>query len=271
MSNQITVLMSVYNDEKYLKESIESILKQSVKDFEFLIFEDCSTDNSRIILKEYEKKDKRIKLVLNTSNKGLSFNLAKGVLMAKNEWIARMDADDIALKERFSLQLDYIKKHPKVDVLGGYVIDIDENGLEKGIRKVPLTHNKISSLIWTCPFIHPTVIYRKKSILEAGSYNKDLRRRQDYDLWFRCHKMNLEFANLDVPLIYYRATDDYYKKNDYTVQLNQVKLGFKGAFLVKSSPIAYIGITVAFFKGILPIKLRKPISIVFRKIDPRQS
>ncbi len=270
MNPKVTVLMSVYNGKKYLRESIESILNQTYENFEFLIIDDGSTDESIEILQYYLKIDKRIKLIVNKSNQGLSSNLATGVDLAATTWIARMDADDISIKNRLELQMNYIISHPDLDILGGYAIDIDENGNELEPRKVPTSHEKISSLIWTCPFIHPTVMFRREAIIKAGSYNKKLIRRQDYDLWFRCSAAKLKFANMDVPLIYYRFTDDYFKKNNFKVQLFQAKMGWKGSKLVKASPIAYVGITIAFLKGILPYSIRRPINEALKKIDPRR-
>ena len=268
MNPKITVLMSVYNDEKYLQNSIDSILRQSFREFEFLIFEDASTDKSREILERYSKEDKRIRLILNDVNMGLSVNLAKGVQIAKGAYIARMDADDIAFSNRLKLQYDYIYNN-EIDILGSYVIDIDADNKEIGTRKVPISHENIAKLIWSCPMIHPTVIFRKDAVLRAGSYNKNLRRRQDYELWFRCLKANLKFENIPEPLLYYRHTNDYFKKNNYKVQLQQLVMGIRGSLLTRSQPIAYVGIFVAFIKGILPQKIRKPVNVLLKKYDPR--
>lgn len=271
MKPEVTVLMSVYNDKKYLNSCINSILNQTFTNFEFIIIDDASDDGSYEILKSYAEKDNRIKLMQNEVNKGLSYNLSEGISLAATPWIARMDADDISYEKRLHVQMQYVRDNPEVDVVGSYVIDIDEEGNEIELRKVPTSHEKIANLIWTCPFIHPTVLFKKESIINAGSYNRGLRRRQDYDLWFRCHEKNLRFHNIDQPLLYYRSTDDYYKKNDVKVQLQQVKMGFAGAKRVKASPIAYIGIVISFLKGILPYKIRKPINGLLKLVDPRRA
>jgi glycosyltransferase EpsE len=271
MNPEVTVLMSVYNDEEYLEKSMNSILDQTFSDFEFLIIDDASTDESVSILKSYASNDERIRLVLNEKNKGLSYNLAEGVEMAEASWIARMDADDIACENRLEVQKEYVENHPDVDIVGSYVTDIDEHDQEMEIRKVPVSHEKISDLIWTCPFIHPTVMFRKEAILEAGSYDRNLRRRQDYDLWFRCKAANLKFANIPSPILYYRSTFDYYKKNNIKVQFKQFKMGIKGARLTNAKPIAYVGITVAFLTGIAPQSIRRPLGKVLKHVDPRKS
>lgn len=270
MKTKVTVLMSVYNDEEYLRDSVESILNQSYDNFEFLIYDDASTDGSTKILREYALKDKRIKLIVNEVNRGLSYNLDRGVKSSETKWIARMDADDIAVSNRLELQMSYIIDNPEIDILGGYATDIDENGNKLGLRKVPITHEKITALIWTSPVIHPTVLFRKEAIIKAGSYNSELYRRQDYDLWFRCCAMNLNFANMDIPLIYYRVTDNYFKKNNFKVQIDQARMGWRGAKLVKASPIAYVGIFIVLIKGISPSVIRKPFSAILKKVDPRK-
>ncbi|WP_130860462.1 glycosyltransferase [Gracilibacillus phocaeensis] len=271
MSQNITVLMSVYNDEKYLAESIESVLNQTFEDFEFLIIDDASTDNTSKIIADYEKRDSRIRVISNKENKGLSYNLAEGINIAKTELIARMDADDISKVNRLEKQYNYIKENTDTDIVGSFVTDINEDGQELELRKVPVTHEEIAKLIWTCPFIHPTVLFKKEAIQKAGSYDRKLRRRQDYDLWFRCQEIGLRFANLSESLLLYRVTDEYFKKNNIKVQFQQAKMGFKGAKKINASLIAYIGIIIAFLKGILPYRIRKPINNLLKNVDPRRS
>ena len=116
---RITVLMSVYNGERYLKEAIESILNQTYKDFEFVIYDDCSTDNTPEIIESYS--DSRIVYRRNSVNQGLTRNLADGVSRSAADYIARMDADDIAYPERLERQLEWMEHHPEVTVLGSPV------------------------------------------------------------------------------------------------------------------------------------------------------
>ena len=128
MSASITVLMSVYNGLPYLSKAIDSILGQTYPDFEFLIIDDQSTDGSAEILDHYARQDKRIRIIKNEQNRGLGYNLALGVETATTPWIARMDADDIAIADRLALQMSYLEQHPEVDILGGYAININNLG-----------------------------------------------------------------------------------------------------------------------------------------------
>ena len=122
----VTVLLPVYNSEMFLREAIDSILSQSFKDFEFLIINDGSSDNSLNIINSYH--DQRIKLIDNIQNKGLIFSLNKGIDLAKGKYIARMDADDISLPERLETQINYFQKYPNAEVICSPIITITESG-----------------------------------------------------------------------------------------------------------------------------------------------
>lgn len=266
----LTVLMSVYNGFPYLDQAVESILNQTFSDFEFLIIDDASTDGSRERLETWSDRDERIRLILHSKNRGLGYSLQEGVREAQGNWIARMDDDDIALPDRLERQISYLSEHPDVDILSGWAIDCDGDGNPLRLRQVPISHGEIVRLIWTIPIVHPAVIFRRNAILDAGSYSSTLRRRQDYDLWFRCVETGLRFANLPEPLIYYRFTDDYYEKNDLDTALEQVRVGWKGCRRIGASPIAYVGIFAPLVRALLPRSLEKLMQTLLRRLDPRQ-
>lgn len=266
---QITVLMSVYNGLPYLQESINSILNQSFKDFEFIIIEDCSSDTSLEVLKSYAKKDRRIRLIKNTENKGLGANLKKGVELAKGDYIARMDDDDISLPHRLQTQLDFAQANPEIDIIGSFATDINEKGDDIGLRKMPTSHEDIIKYIWTCPIIHPTALIKKESLLKAGSYG-DEKRRQDYALWFRCAKHSLKFANIPEPLLKYRFADEYFKKNNFPALITQAKIGWKGCIQVKASPVAYIGVAVPLIRSLFPKFIQRWLAKLQKHFDPRR-
>ena len=266
----ITVLMSVYNDLPHLEDAVESILDQTFDNFEFLIFDDASTDGSREVLEQYASQDFRIKLIVNKTNRGLGFNLNRGVTMAQSPWIARMDGDDIALPERLELQFNYVQACPEVSIVGGCAIDMDMNSQFIGDRKVPTNHQQIKKLIWTNPFIHGTVLFNREAILKVGSYSKKLPKRQDYDLWFRCAKAGLQFANLPQPLIKYRFSDNTLQRNNWKVALVHIGIGWRGCWQVKAYPIAYLGVTKQLIIVLLPPPLRVVAYNWLKQFDPRQ-
>ena len=270
MTTPVTVLMSVYNGIPYIEDAIDSILHQTFTDFRFLIFDDASTDGTGELLAEYVKKDSRIQVITNDRNCGLGANLAKGVAMAETPWIARMDADDIAVPNRLEMQFRYLTEHPEIDILGGYVTDINENGEIVSERRFPISNQEIHKLVWTCPIFHPTVMLRREAILKVGSYSPKLRKRQDYELWFRCVAANLKFANLTMPLIYYRFSDNTFKRNNWRVQLTHLSIGWRGCWLVRASPFAYLGVTKPLVISLLPTNLRYVVYRWLKKFDPRE-
>ena len=267
----LTVLMSVYNGEAYLAAAIESILRQTFTDFDFLIIDDASTDKSSIILEKFAKQDTRIKILTNQQNYGLAYSLRRGVEAAKTPWIARMDADDLAICDRLTKQMNYIKEHPEIDIIGSYALDINDNGEVLGTRKVPLDHENIYRLIWTNPLIHPTVLFRRSAIIKIGSYYCKTRQRipEDYHLWFRACAAGLQFANLPEPLIYYRFSQENFVRNNLKFLLAHVLIGWQGCWLVKASPLAYLGITKPLVLGILPPGLRYLVYNLLKQFDPR--
>ncbi len=269
MTTPVTVLMSVYNGMPYLKDAIDSILQQTFTDFKFLIFDDASTDGTSQVLVQYAQKDSRIQIVTNDRNYGLGTNLARGVEMAQTPWIARMDADDIAVPNRLELQLNYVRRHPDISVLGGYAIEIDRHGQIVGERKFPTSHQQIKKLVWTNPFSHGTVLLHRESMLKVGSYSSKLAKRQDYELWFRCAKANLQFANLPTPLIYYRFTDNTLQRNDWKIALTHVAIGWQGCWMIKASFFAYLAVTKQLVIGLLPSSLRYFAYQWLKKFDPR--
>jgi len=177
MVKSLTVLMSVYNGEEYLGIAIKSILEQTFTEFIFLIIDDASTDKTSNILEKFAQQDSRIKIITNEHNSGLAYSLNRGIEAATTTWIARMDADDIAIRDRLAKQMEYLEKYPETDILGGYALDINDSGEILGKRKVPTNHENIIKFIWTNPLIHPTVLFRRSAILKIGSYYCKSRQR----------------------------------------------------------------------------------------------
>jgi glycosyltransferase involved in cell wall biosynthesis len=186
----LTVLMSVYNGSAYLREAIDSILSQSFTQFEFLIIDDCSTDNSWQILQEYADRDSRIRLFQNQQNLGLTKSLNRGLTLAQGNYIARQDADDIALPDRLKQQVDVLNQQPEVVLVSCELEWIDEAG-ELIAR---MERSCCSELIpWHLLFYnhvggHSQVMYRRQTVLATGGYSEVRRYSQDYELWCRLAK-----------------------------------------------------------------------------------
>ena len=202
---EVTVLMSVCNGERYLREAIDSVLGQTLGAFEFLIIDDASTDASSKIIKQYADKDSRIRVITNESNLGLTASLNKGIAQTSTPYIARMDADDISLPERLEKQLAYMRAHPEVAALGCSIFDIDAEAKQMERIDPPSEHEQIYAL--SCSFgggiLHPTAFMRRAALVEIGGYRANLITAQDLDLWLRLGARHA-LANLPEVLLWRR-------------------------------------------------------------------
>lgn len=196
---QVSVVMGVYNAEKRVREAIRSILTQTFSDFEFIIVNDGSTDSTLARIAEF--KDPRI-LIQNIPHGGLTKALNSGCKLARGEYIARMDADDISFSTRLEKQIERLEKNQNLSVLGTAYEIVTENGSAQP-STVPLlaTDAEIrKALPKFNPLMHGSVMIRKSALDDVGFYDEQFTLSQDYDLWFRMSK-NHKFANLDEVLM----------------------------------------------------------------------
>ena len=194
--------MAVYNGQSYLRETIESILNQTFKDFEFLIIDDGSTDQSATIIHEF--RDVRIKYVSNEKNKGLPFSLNRGLELAQGEYIVRMDADDISVPSRLKKEVRFMDTHPEITACGSWIKTI---GHDAGyVHKYLTSPEDIkASLLFNTSMAHPTVILRKSDLLKYNlHYNTNFSYyEEDYDLWVKISQ-HKKLANIPSVLLFYR-------------------------------------------------------------------
>ncbi|MFH0853290.1 MAG: glycosyltransferase [bacterium] len=202
----ISVIMSVFNNETYLTESIKSILNQSFSDFEFIIVNDGSTDNSLKIIDHFSKSDKRIVLINNPKNIGLTKSLNISINVSKGIYIARMDGDDIALIDRFEKQYNYLEKYSDIFLLGSEAIKIDSNGNKLSTVKLTYGFNEIKNTLKekNC-IIHPTIFFRNNKEI---FYREKFVVSQDYDFYLNLLTKNLVIENYGQPLIYHRVFNE---------------------------------------------------------------
>lgn len=178
--------MSVYNHPKRIKKTVDSVLKQSFKNFEFIIVNDGSTEDVDSILNHYAKKDKRIKLIKNKKNFGLTKSLNKALKKSRGTYIARIDSGDICKKYRLKLQKEFLDKNPDYAIVGSFIKIINEGGKKIGKTIYPVEDYQIkNALIRTNPFCHSTWMLRKKVLNEMGFYNSEFKYTQDYELLLR--------------------------------------------------------------------------------------
>lgn len=252
----VSIIMSVYNGENYLAESIDSILNQSYKNFEFIITDDGSKDNSLSILKEYSKKDSRIKLIVNANNKGLIYSLNNMLNLSTGKYIARMDADDISLKNRIEKQVKFMEKNEKVSIVGSFyqAFKNDFTFIRKNIKTINDSEEVKVSLLFRNYICHPTVMIKKEIIDKYNlKYNFEDKGMEDYGLWLKVTKIKKIFILPEILLKYRYSSnsisanvlkkEEIYKntlKNIFKRELNEIFDNFSNEDLEKHIEICLI-------------------------------
>lgn len=182
-SPRVTVLMCVYNDELHVAAAIESILAQSYTDFELLIIDDGSTDRTPQILRSYAAADSRIR-VFSQANVGTTKSANRGLELARGEYVARLDSDDISLPHRLGVEVDFLDRHPEVGLVGGGSYLIDAGGHIVGRRNI-CPRNPALALRSRCIYQQSDVMFRRDVVRSVGGYRSKFHNAQDYDLWLR--------------------------------------------------------------------------------------
>jgi len=202
---KVSVIMPAYNAEKYIREAIDSILQQTFSDFEFIILNDCSADKTEEIILSYT--DPRIRYSKNDRNCGVAATLNRGLALARGTYIARMDADDISLPERFEKQVAYLDAHDSVAVLGcGIELFRSAAVVASGWYSADAAHMKVD-LLFSCGLAHPSVMMRTDIIRSLGGYDPEFDGMEDYELWCRTAE-TYEIVTLRETLLRYRLHEN---------------------------------------------------------------
>jgi glycosyltransferase involved in cell wall biosynthesis len=218
-SPRVSVVMSAYNAERALRPAVESILGQSFRDFEFIVIDDGSRDATASILEQYA--DPRLQVV-RQENRGLTASLNRGVALSTGEYVARMDADDVAHPDRFREQVAFLDAHPDVGVVGTAYEEIDADGRIIGHRIFPTDDAALRRvLIRYNPFFHSSVMIRRRILAEVGPYDEARSLLvEDYELWFRVARVT-RIANLPAMLMQRRYSGENLSLARETEQLRQ--------------------------------------------------
>lgn len=270
---RFSVLLSLYYKEKplYLDLALKSIFEQTVKPNQVVLILDGPIGKELLaVVSSYEKKYKSLEVFPLEINQGLSVALNIGLEKCRNELVFRMDTDDICYPNRFERVLKEYDDFPELEVVGSFATMIDECGEAIQQMSVPLKQEDIYRKVWTCPFIHPTVSFKRSSLLRVGSYNPNSGPRQDdYELWFRCVESGLKCKNIGEPLLYYRFFKDSINRNNLKVGWWRAKVGLNGSWRCKCSPIAYLGVCYPLVRACMPSFVRGLMYKLSDMLNPR--
>lgn len=222
MKTIVSVLMPIYNQAEFLKEAIKSVINQSFKDFELLILNDGSNDNSLKIIKSF--KDKRIKIFSCKKRQGLAKSLNFLIKKSKGRYLARMDGDDISKKNRLREQISFLKKNKNVYLVGTWAKLIDDKDREIAVIKKPSDFAQIKEKILNNnPFLHSSLLIRKSIVEDIGGYNEDLFYSQDYDFVLRV-AVKYQCANLPRFLVRLRWLPNFKKQREQHCAAVKIRL-----------------------------------------------
>jgi glycosyltransferase involved in cell wall biosynthesis len=211
----ISIIMPVWNGEKYLAAAVDSLLAQTYTDFELLVIDDGSTDRTPEILRSYA--DPRLR-VLRLDHAGIVVALNHGLSQAKAQWVARLDADDLSLPRRLELQWQAVNRHPQAVLCHTNVTYFGEDSLSIGEARLPRSRSFTAlRLCYQCPIVHSTVLFKKSAALAAGGYLPEERHAEDFSLWGRLLEQG-EFVTLPQKLVQFRVHQQSVSQKNLEVQ-----------------------------------------------------
>lgn len=258
MMPKVSVLMSIYNNEATVDASIESIVGQTLTDWEMILWNDASTDGSAARLQHWARRDSRIQFYSNTHNLGLAASLNLALEKAEGEYVARMDGDDVSLPERFMKQASFMDNHPQYAILGSACTVFDEMG-DWGTRS-GLAEPQKKGFLWGSQFIHPSIMMRRDALLSVGGYRvcHDTLRAEDYDLFMRMYAYGYTGYNLREPLL------RYYDKRiprhvRYTLRVSEARIRMQGFKALGLLPAGLPYVFKPLIVGLLPGRLKRKL------------
>ena len=273
MNPKISVIMPVYNTEKYVWEAIKSILSQSFKDFELVIIDDCSTDLSYEICKKYSDKDNRVKLYKNEKNIWVvkTRNRLFKKISKDSIYIAILDADDVAINYRLKKQLNFLENNLDYSIVGSNTNIINEDWKITWFRKYPKDNNKVTKIICKkSPLAQPAVMIRKSSLEDVGDYNEEFERCQDYELWFRFFDSWFKIWNIQENLLNYRVFSEQWKSKHLKLTLkNTIKIQKK--YIFKKKYTSFSNIVYYFLENLLLLLPNTFILWLFKTLEYKKS
>ena len=257
--DKVSVIMPVYNTPfDYISKAVESILQQTYRDIEFIIYDDGSDKETKDHLTALSQTDDRIVLILCNENHGLSFALNRCLERATGKYVARMDSDDYCDYCRLEKQLEYLNEH-SLDVVGCNMFYFDESGVYAKIRYNQKLISK--DFLFGSPISHPTIVAKKESFDTVGGYREEpwCLRNEDYDLFMRMQAAGLQLGNLNKELYFFREDSSAIARRKYKYRINEFKVRKKGFHQLHLYPKGFFYLWKPLIIGILPKRLYKKV------------
>ncbi|MBP3818119.1 MAG: glycosyltransferase family 2 protein [Butyrivibrio sp.] len=253
---QVSIIMGVYNCSSrltLLEKCINSIINQTYTEWELIVCDDGSTDDTYEILHKFQKRDSRIKLIKNDINCGLAYTLNKCITIANGKYIARQDDDDFSYSTRLITQIDFLKNNSHYSFVGSIADIYDAAGVygQLYVNEKP----QIRDFLWNSPFIHPSVMFRKEALEAVGGYRvaKETNRCEDYDLFMRLYEKNIYGYNIQDKLYGYyseRSLTKIYRP--FSIRVNEAIVRAKGFHRLNLFPIGYVFIIKPLVLSLFP-------------------
>ncbi len=261
--------MPYYNAAAFLNEAVSSILNQTFSDFELIILDDASTDESVDIIQQH-LDDPRVRYYRNEKNQGIVHNLNKGLSLARADIIARMDGDDVAELNRFELQYNFLQHHPDIAAVGSYVRIIDENGvvIDQRTKLTDVEAIRQTVLVYS-PLVHPAAMYRRDIIAKVGGYRQQYLYNEDIDLWYRLIGNGYAISNVPEYLLRYRyhGASTAHRAAQNAKQLYRLRKETIQTFKLRVSMYMRALIFIQLFAGIvLTGRQRQMLEGVYKKL-----
>ncbi|MCR5151222.1 MAG: glycosyltransferase [Clostridiales bacterium] len=251
---KVSVLMGVYNCSETLGRSIESIINQTFTDWEMIICDDGSSDNSAEIVVSYQAKDPRIVLLRNGENRGLAFTLNRCIELSCGEYCARMDGDDVCAPDRFKKQVDFLDAHTEYGFVSTTMKRFDEYGVYQDPEVQGLYEPVMKDYIKGSPFCHAPAMIRKKAYEAVGGY-RDIemtRQMEDYDMWFRMYAADIKGCIIREPLYSMFDGRSAAHRRTFKRRLNEAKVRREGYKAINAPAYAYLYIMKPVVLGLIP-------------------
>lgn len=256
---KVSIIMGIYNtnNETMVKEAIDSILNQTYKDYEFIICDDGSTDGTYELIKKLTMNDDRVVLIKNEKNMGLAYTLNHCLEVAKGEYIARMDADDISVLDRLEKQVEFLEKNDRYALVGTSSKLFDSKGIW-GERCPKETPQKEDLLFGTC-FIHASIMIRRPyfKLVDGYRVSSETLRAEDYDLFMRLYAKGAIGYNMNEALYMIREDEDAYKRRSYKFRIGEAKVRYRGFKNLGLLPKGYLYVIKPLIVGVIPQKMLK--------------